>query len=291
MADTKLSAAPAAPVAAPTAATQAGEYSIHVSGLGPDTTEMKLHDFFSFCGKLVSVNKTGKTAIVTFEKASAMRTALMLNGGTLDGAHLEVTSTSDTEPKTPPTQAAAVPPAGAHDIAQEDKPKAAIAAEYLAHGYFLGDHVIQRAIDFDHKQGISTRFLNFLNSMDAKAGQRFVGEDKTVSGKFNESAAAMLAKTREVDQNRGVTKTFTDYYHNFIGTPVGQRMHQFYSDTQKQVMDVHEEARRIADQKKAAVRAAGGGAEAHDDEAEKTDSIPPSAGAPAAGSTTAAKPQ
>jgi hypothetical protein len=36
----------------------------------------KLHDFFSFCGKLVSVKKTGNTADITFEKLSAMRTSL-----------------------------------------------------------------------------------------------------------------------------------------------------------------------------------------------------------------------
>jgi hypothetical protein len=52
----------------------------------------------------------------------------MLNGGTLDGAHLEVTSTSDTEPKAAsvlPTGATGANPIGApnSDITQEDKPK------------------------------------------------------------------------------------------------------------------------------------------------------------------------
>lgn len=47
------------------------------------------------------------------------------------------------------------------EFEQEDKPKvcwrdgcladdkAAIAAEYLAHGYTIGDHIIQKAIDVD----------------------------------------------------------------------------------------------------------------------------------------------
>ena len=51
-------------------------YTIHVAGLAPETTEEKLHDFFSFCGKLVSVKKAGSTADITFEKLSAMRTSL-----------------------------------------------------------------------------------------------------------------------------------------------------------------------------------------------------------------------
>lgn len=40
------------------------------------------------------------------------------------------------------------------DIDQEDKPKAAIAAEYLAHGYVLGDHIIQKAIEVDRGCGM-----------------------------------------------------------------------------------------------------------------------------------------
>lgn len=234
-------------------------YTIHVAGLAPETTEDKLHDFFSFCGKLVSVNKTGTSADITFEKLSAMRTSLMLNGGTLDGAHLEVTSASDVEPKASvlPTGATGSTPigaglTGASDISQEDKPKAAIVAEYLAHGYVLGDHVIQRAIDFDQKQGISNKFIDFFHSLDKGVGAKVVGEDKTVSGKLNEQAAAVVAKTREVDQSRGVTAKFSEYYNRVFSTGVGQKVQQFYTTTQKQVLDVHEEARRLADEKKAA---------------------------------------
>jgi hypothetical protein len=53
-----------------------------VTGLSPETTTAKLTDFFSFCGKLLSVEKTEKEATLVFEKESAMRTSLMLNGGT-----------------------------------------------------------------------------------------------------------------------------------------------------------------------------------------------------------------
>lgn len=229
-------------------------YTIHVAGLAPETTEDKLHDFFSFCGKLTSVKKSGSTADITFEKLSAMRTSLMLNGGTLDGAHLEVTSVSDIE-KTPsilPASATGSTPIGATegDLAQEDKPKAAIVAEYLAHGYALGDHIVQKAIDLDHKQGISSRFLNFFNNIDSTVGNKVVGENQTVSGKIHEHAAAAVAKTREVDQSRGISSRFQEYYSKVLGTPVGQKVHQFYTTTHKQVMDVHEEAKRIAEEKK-----------------------------------------
>ncbi|WWC58528.1 uncharacterized protein I303_101071 [Kwoniella dejecticola CBS 10117] len=241
---------------APAPATVVPGYTIHVSGLATETTEDKLHDFFSFCGKLVSVKKSGNEADITFEKLSAMRTSLMLNGGTLDGAHLEVTSASDAEPKTAsvlPTGASGATAIGATEggISQEDKPRAAIVAEYLAHGYALGDNIVQKAIDIDNKQGISARFLSFFNSLDSTVGSKVVGENKTVSGKINETAAAGVAKAREVDQHRGFTAKFHDYYSKVFGTPLGQKVVQFYTSTQKQVLDVHEEAKRIADEKKA----------------------------------------
>jgi len=59
--------------------------------------------------------------------------------------------------------------------------------------------------------------------LDHTVGNKVVGEDKTVSGKINEQAAAVIAKTREVDQNRGVSNKFTDYYNKAIGTGIGSK--------------------------------------------------------------------
>ncbi|TXT10644.1 hypothetical protein VHUM_02149 [Vanrija humicola] len=233
-------------------------YTIHVSGLAPTTDETKLADFFSFCGKLTSVKKSGTEADITFEKLSAQKTALMLNGGTLDGAHLEVTSTTpegETAKNVLPTGTQS-PTGATPTFDQEDKPKAAIAAEYLAHGYLLGDHIIQKAIEVDNKQGISARFLSFVNDIDKRAGEKLVGENQTVSGNVHAQASQVYSKVREADQQRGVSTKFHEYYTKALATPVGQRVAQFYTDTHKQVLDVHEEAKRIANQKKGASRAA-----------------------------------
>ena len=95
----------------------------------------------------------------------------MLNGGTLDGAHLTITS----------DQAAEAKEEGAHHgehIDQSDKPRAGsecslpsprlergrstrswqqVAAEYLAKGYTLSDQILQRAIELDKQHGISNK--------------------------------------------------------------------------------------------------------------------------------------
>ena len=73
-----------------------------------------------------------------------------------------------------------------------------------------------------------------------------MGENQTVSGKVGEHANTLYTKTKEVDTNRGISSKFHEYYQKSAGTPLGQRFVKFYTDTQKQVLDVHEEAKRIA---------------------------------------------
>ncbi|KAI0718189.1 hypothetical protein C8T65DRAFT_827705 [Cerioporus squamosus] len=231
-------------------------YTIHVSGISDATTEQHLTDFFTFCGKIskVEYNPEKHTATIHFEKASAAKTALMLNGGTLDGAHLTITSD-----KVPEGQEE-----GAHHeehIDQSDKPRAGsecspfsrrmhrghstrswhqVAAEYLAKGYTLSDQVLQRAIELDKQHGISNRFLSYIQSLDKQIGEKTLGPDKTVSAK----------QAKAVDEQRGITKTASDYYSRALTSPFGQKVKAFYTTTSKQVLDIHEEARRIREAQK-----------------------------------------
>jgi hypothetical protein len=204
-----------------------------------------LDDFFTFCGKIESIdyNEKEHTAVIAFEKASAAKTALMLNGGALDGNHLSVTS--DTvhldEDKAHHD----------HPIDQSDKPRAGIAAEMLAKGYKLGDDILHRAIDIDKKQGISQRFLSYFHSLDKTIGEKALGPEKTVSGKVQETVSSASQQARSIDEQKGISKVANDYYTMAISSPFGQRVKAFYTEASKQVVDIHEEARRIADQEKA----------------------------------------
>jgi hypothetical protein len=54
------------------------------------------------------------------------------------------------------------------EITQEEKPRSRILAEYLAHGYVVGDAALQRAIELDSKHGVSNRFVTTLHSLDSK---------------------------------------------------------------------------------------------------------------------------
>jgi len=200
-----------------------------------------------FCGKIDHIDAEGDTAKVYFVKPSAAKTALMLNGGTLEGATLAVTSDEVDAP------AAASPTGEAHlhhdgdEIEQEDKPRSAIAAEYLAHGYFLSDAAIQRAIEADHKYGISSKFLSYFNPLADKVA--------TAAQPHVERAAT---KAKAVDEKRGLSlkaqagwTVGSKYYQSALASPFGAKVKAFYSSTAKEAQHIHEEALRIKEAKKA----------------------------------------
>jgi RNA recognition motif-containing protein len=214
--------------------------TVHVKNLSPKTSEKEVKDFFSFCGKITTLEITpaGETqnATVTFEKETAAKTALLLDNTQLGATQVQVSSATGSNEDD-----------GSHftkndqrdsdEITQEEKPRSRIVAEYLAHGYVLGDTAIQRAIDLDSKHGVSNRFLSTLQGLDTK----YRATDKAKS----------------VDQSYGVTPKvnnflsgLSSYYEKAAGTPSGQKLVNFYTQTSRQVVDIHNEARRLADLKK-----------------------------------------
>lgn len=224
-------------------------YTVNVSSIAASTTEQQLHEFFSFCGKIsqIDLDETGpsKSAVIHFEKPSAAKTALMLNSGVLDGAHLNVHS------DTVHPDEEEVPHVPGSPLDQSDKPRAGIAAEYLAKGYTLSDSILHRAIHLDNEKGISTRFLNYFQSLDASIGAKALGPDQTISGKLTSTIQTATQHAKTVDEQKGYTKVAGDYYTRALSSPLGQRVRAFYTSTSKQILDIHEEARRLADEHKA----------------------------------------
>ncbi|KAK4695689.1 hypothetical protein P7C71_g2112, partial [Lecanoromycetidae sp. Uapishka_2] len=216
---------------------------VHVKNIAHNTSEKEVRDFFSFCGKITSLSVTPtsesaespQSATVTFEKETAAKTALLLDNTQLGPSQVQVSSAAgiselagnNTEDHSRGQD---------DDITQEDKPRSRIVAEYLAHGYTLSDGVLQKAIALDNKHGVSNRFTNALANFDAK----YKATDKA----------------RGIDQSYGVTDkayagwgTLNSYFEKAVSTPTGQKLVNFYTQGDKQVRDIHAEARRLADMK------------------------------------------
>ncbi|KAM6494121.1 hypothetical protein JOM56_010482 [Amanita muscaria] len=227
----------------------ANAYSVTVTGIAPSTTDEKLHDFFSFCGRITSIDRKDDSATITYEKPSAAKTALMLSGGALDGNNVHVEGNNlphdEKEEGQYPKDTKEVP-----HIDQHDKPRAGIAAEYLASGYSLGDDIIRRLIDVDAQQGISKRFLSYMQHLDTTVGARALGPDQTLSAKLQATVQSATEQARAIDQQKGFSKIANNYYESALSSPLGQKVKLFYTTTSKQVKDIHDEARRITDQQK-----------------------------------------
>jgi len=219
--------------------------TVHVQGISHQTSEKEVRDFFSFCGKITSLSVTpasdeadaAKSATVTFEKETAAKTALLLDNTQLGSSQVHVTTASSLDDIAGKSPTASKSAGQDHDdISQEDKPRSRIVAEYLAHGYTISDTAIQNAIALDNKHGISNRFTSALNNFDSK----YKATDKA----------------RAVDSSYGLTDKATSawtglnsYFEKALGTPTGQKVRDFYLQSDKQVRDIHNEARRLADLK------------------------------------------
>lgn len=125
--------------------------------------------------------------------------------------------------------------ASGHDgeLRQEDKPRSRVVAELLAHGYVIGDQAIDRALKLDQQHGISQKFTNALQQFD----QRF---------KATETAQGLDQKYNITERAQPLFQSLYSYFDKAQGTPTGQRLRTFYEQGQKQVLDVHNEARHLA---------------------------------------------
>jgi RNA recognition motif-containing protein len=213
--------------------------TVQVKNISTSTNDAEVKDFFSFCGKIADIKVTTegetKSADVVFEKPTAMKTALLLNNTQLGPNHITVTSASaggddDDHVKTDAER-------DTDEITQEEKPRARILAEYLAHGYVVGDAAISRAIELDSKHGVTNRFFSTLQGLD----QKYHATDRA----------------KATDQSYGITQranTFLtglgSYFEAATNTPTGQKIVNFYTQGSRQVQEVHAEARRLAELKK-----------------------------------------
>ena len=80
-------------------------------------------------------------------------TALIDDKHIIATPYFESTASTNDEPETQP------------ENAQETKPKARIAAEILANGYLLQDHIVAKGLEYDTKYNLSTRLTGYMQTL------------------------------------------------------------------------------------------------------------------------------
>jgi len=219
--------------------------TVYVKNVGGKTDDKEVRDFFSFCGKISSIDITTegetKSATVTFEKETAARTALLLNHTQLGGNEITVTgdnvSTPPHESSGDHTSTTDRSDDAASILTQEEKPRSRILAEILAHGYLVADQGLQKAIALDEQHNISSRFVSTLKQLD----------ERTRATDHARAADASYG----ISQRAGSLWTgLGSYFEKARDTPTGKRIVGFYTTGSRQVQDIHNEARRLAELKK-----------------------------------------
>ncbi|KAF8053919.1 hypothetical protein FPV67DRAFT_1442950 [Lyophyllum atratum] len=222
--------------------------TVHVSNIAAGTSERDVSNFFSFCGKINSIKLTPSSgavdaplsATITFERESAAKTAVLLDGTPLNNQPLTVSAahTIDDIAGSHLAPSGDIGPDG--EILQENKPRTAVMAEYLAAGYNIGDTVLQKGIDFDKKTSFTTKFASYLtnafNTIDSKVH-------------VTEKAKAADSQYHITEKAVNATTGLQRYFEHALGTPTGQKVRNFYQTGAEQVLDIHNEAKRLADLK------------------------------------------
>ncbi|ORY84793.1 hypothetical protein BCR37DRAFT_344939 [Protomyces lactucae-debilis] len=218
-------------------------YKVTAEDISLDVTKEQVKQFFAFCGRIEDIEITKganhQTAIVTFERASAAKTALLLQHAQLGLNQIKVS----TDDHNLDDRDLAAHEEGS-DVPQEHKPRTAILAEVLSHGYVLGDTAIQKSIDFDKQNGISATFKTYLSSLQEKASQldsqfKVTDKAKQVDDKFG-----ITDKTKS--QATGIQATLQRYFDSLTQHPVAAKVLSFYSEGVSSAQDIHNEARRLA---------------------------------------------
>jgi len=168
------------------------------------------------------------SATITFERKPAADTALLLDNTELHGSNVKVESAASLSELSKGAEHQDDP----NELRQEDKPRTAVLAEYLSHGYAIADTMLQKGIHLDNQHGYSEKFKKYLQQLDTKT-------NATPTARSMDTAYGV---TDKVHQGYNV---FQRYFERAMNTPTGQKIRSFYDQGQKNVLDIHNEAMRL----------------------------------------------
>jgi hypothetical protein len=104
------------------------------------------------------------------------------------------------------------------------------------HRYVISDKIIEKALALDQQHGVSSRFTKALTDFDSK--YKATENTRALDDKYSVSKTAASA-----------WNSLSSYFDQGINTPTGQKLRKFYDQGSKQVIDVHNEARHLANLK------------------------------------------
>ncbi|KAK4516042.1 uncharacterized protein ATC70_011003 [Mucor velutinosus] len=248
-----------------------------VKNISLETQEATIKDFFSFCGIIAAFemkkdfqDEKHQIALIMFEKDSAAKTATLLSQAVVDDSPIEVepyfkqvlTAENITTPVVSNAQQQQ------QQQPQESKSVSHVMAELLASGYVLTESVVNKGAEFDEKHGVSTRVNGYLTKMGlslTQLNQKFHSsstlKEKSVpvaavpaDNAVDSSATAANTTTNTTTTTTTTTTTAaspaSSRMQNLMNSRASLKVQGFASRVAGKVSTVHEEAKRIAAEKK-----------------------------------------
>ncbi|KAI9281616.1 hypothetical protein BY458DRAFT_499121 [Sporodiniella umbellata] len=218
-----------------------------VKNISLDSQETTVKEFFLFCGKITEFelkkdeeDEKHQIALIHFERESAANTAVLLSNALVDDSHITASPYFDipSEGKDRSAEGQA-----SETEAQETKAKSRIAAEILASGYMLQDHVVAKGLEYDNKYNLSSRLTGFLGNLQSNAKQF---DDKY---RIWDNVMNINQKYKITEKAQTAAQTAQEKAQAALQTPTGQKVHDFANQTLAQIAAVHYEAKKIHGEK------------------------------------------
>ncbi|CDS09551.1 hypothetical protein LRAMOSA10911 [Lichtheimia ramosa] len=215
-----------------------------VKNISLQSSEKTVKEFFLFCGKIKDFelqtddDGTHQVALINFERESAAKTAVLLSNALIDDSHIAATpyfeTASSNDETTGETETA---------TSQETKAKSRIAAEILANGYLLQDHIVAKGLEYDHKYSLTSRFNSYLSTLQNNV--------KSFDDKYRiwDKAMEYNQKYKIQEKVTNVAQVAQSKAEAALQTPTGQKVNVLAHQTLAQIAAVHYEAKRIQSEK------------------------------------------
>ncbi|KAI8644535.1 hypothetical protein BD408DRAFT_413236 [Parasitella parasitica] len=215
-----------------------------VKNIALESTEQTVKEFFLFCGKIKEFelkvdedDEKHQVALIHFERESAAKTAALLSNALVDESHIIATPYFDIPAKEESSEGQESE--SNEKDAQENKPKSRIAAEILANGYMLQDHVVAKGLEYDNKYNLSGRWTGFLNTLQSNV--------KQIDEKYRiwDKAVDLDQKYKINETVQNVAQTAQNKAQAALQTPTGQKVQDIATQTLNRIAAVHYEAKKI----------------------------------------------
>ncbi|OUM59315.1 hypothetical protein PIROE2DRAFT_67696 [Piromyces sp. E2] len=173
---------------------------VHVFNISPESTEKKIVDFFQYCGDIIEYEivevENGFEALLLFDKASSVDTAVLLNNSRIDDRNIIVKKYDD----------AVKEAAEAAEAVAADATPAAPSSGSSRLANFIADTMIKAETlgkSVDSKFGVTEKFQHLVE--ESKKLSKTVDEKYGISDKTAKATTAINTKIDEFKNNEKVS--------------------------------------------------------------------------------------